>query len=294
MESSPLKQYNLIKKIRVKTIRTNYWRPGENYIEKILKSVNKILKDKDIIVLSEKAISIAKGNLIDEKKVKPGYVAKFIAKFWMKYLWGYILGKISGFKSESIRNLRKYPEKEGSKHKQLVLQYAGLLQALKQASEGGIDISNLPYAYASIPLKNSNSEASQIFHEIKKKTGKSVIVIIVDTDSTFSFRNFHFTSRPRPIKGIQSFGGAISFILGRMLKLKQRATPLAVIGSKLSVEDALNLAELAHHRRGYGSGRTIWNMIDRFKTGLSEITWQMLDQVPHYPIVLIRKVRNAP
>lgn len=191
-----------------------------------------------------------------------------------------------------MERLRNYPLDEGSHHKQVVLDNAGFLQALMYGSEGGIDISNLPYSYACLPLENPEEEVQHIQRQISEQTGKKITVIIADTDSTFSFRGFHFTTRSRTIEGIKSIKGPIPFIFGRMLKLKQRATPLAVTGSKIRAEDALHFSEVAHHARGYGGGRTVWDVAQRLGVGVSEISWEMLERVNHYPIVLIRRTTD--
>ena len=57
------------------------------------------------------------------------------------------------FWARLLVRLRNYPLESGSRHKQLALEQAGVLQALMFGSEGGIDGSNLPYAYVSLPLK---------------------------------------------------------------------------------------------------------------------------------------------
>ena len=100
-------------------------------------------------------------------------------------------------------------------------------------SEGGIDGSNLPYSYVSLPLENADELAKNIQSEIQFKLQKSVCVIIADTDKTYRFRNFFFTPRPNPLKGIQSFGGATTYVAGRMLNFKRSSTPLAVAGCNL-------------------------------------------------------------
>lgn len=275
--------------MRIRKIRTRYWRPGEDYAEVILNSVESLVKNGDIVTVSEKAISTAEGNIVDESQIKPGFSAELIVRFWMRIVWGYFLGRICHLRIDQIEHLRNFPIKEGMAHKQVALNWAGLLQALKHGSEGGIDLSNMPYSYACLPLKNAVERARRLHDKIRSKTGKSVTVIIADTDSTFSFHNFHFTSRPNPIKGIMSIGGVFSFTLGRALKLKQRATPLAVVGSEISLEEALNFAEIAHHARGYGAGRTIWDVAKRFRVKFDEVTWEMLDEADHFPIVLIRR-----
>jgi len=272
----------------IKRTRSSYWKPGTNYSEAISKSVERIVEDGDAIVASEKAISTSKGNLIDESKIHAGLVSRIIAKYWMRYVWGYFLGRICRLKPESILHLRNYPREEGSRHKQLALRYAGLLQSLKHGSEGGVDLSNLPYTYACLPLENPVDDARKILSEVKARTGKNVTVIIADTDSTFTFHSVHISTRKTSVKGIRPFGGVLSFIAGRMLKLRQRATPLAVAGSA-NVEEALELSEIAHHKRGYGAGRTVWDVVAPLQAKSGEVTWEMLEKVDHYPIVIIRR-----
>ncbi|MEM2318981.1 MAG: coenzyme F420-0:L-glutamate ligase [Candidatus Bathyarchaeia archaeon] len=268
-------------------ITTKYWRPGENYLQEIVKSVSGKIRDGDFLVVSEKAISVALGNIVDESSVKPSLNAKIIAKIWMPIIWGYFLGPLCRLRQKLIWQLRKYPRDAGSRHKQVALQYAGLLQALMFGSEGGIDGTNLPYAYVCLPLKNAQAIAEEICRTVSDALGKRVCVIIADTDKTYSLRNFHFTPRPKPIKGIHSFGGFIAYTIGRMLKLKRRATPIAVAGHTLSTEEALTIAELANRARGFGAGRTVWEMAEKFNVDLTSVSWEMLEKIKHKPIVII-------
>ena len=76
--------------------------------------------------------------------------------------------------------------------------------------------------------------------------------------------------------------------MGRFLKLKKRATPLAVAGSKITTEEAIELAKIANRTRGSGAGRTVWDMAKTFDVTLTDVTWKMLDSVKHRPIVIIR------
>ena len=270
-------------------ITTKYWRPGEDYIQQIIRSIEGKVSDGDFVVVSEKAIATALGNIIDESQVQPSLNAKIIAKFWMPIIWGYILGPLCHLRRKLLLQLRKYPPELGSRHKQVALQYAGLLQALMFGSEGGIDGTNLPYTYVCLPLKNAQAIAEEIRRKILGTLGRKVCVIIADTDKTYSFRNFHFTPRPKPIKGIRSLGGFIVYLVGRMLKLKMRATPIAVAGQSISAEEALTIAEIANRARGYGAGRTVWEMAEKFKVDLNEVSWEMLEKVKHKPIVIIQR-----
>jgi F420-0:gamma-glutamyl ligase-like protein len=76
-----------------------------------------------------------------------------------------------------------------------------------------------------------------------------------------------------------------------MFRLKRRATPLAVAGCEVSAEAALEIAEIANRARGFGAGRTVWDMAERFKVGLTEVSWEMLATVKHKPIVIVRSKR---
>jgi len=272
-------------------IATRYWRPGEDYLEKIIKGVKGRILDGDFIVVSEKAISTAMSNIVDEELIEPNLCAKLIAKYWMRVVWGYVLGPLCHYQERPLRCLREYPLEMGSQHKQVALQQAGLLQALMFGSEGGIDGSNLAYAYVSLPLNNAEEVAEKIRKEIRLKLGKKSSVMIVDTDKTYSFFSFHFTPRPKPMKGIHCFGGVITYVVGRVFRLKKRPTPIAFVGCKISVEDALKIASIANRVRGFGAGKTVWGMAEKFKVELAGVSWEMLETAKHKPIVLIRRTR---
>lgn len=270
------------------TIATKYWRPGENYLQQIIDSIKDKVEEDDFVTISEKAISTALGNIVDESKIQSGWLAHFLAKYWMRLCWGYILGSLCHLRRKTIHRFRVYPIEEGSAHKQVALKHAGFLQALMPWSEGGIDGSNLPYALVSLPLRNAQDIAKRINEHIRAKLKKNVTVMIVDTDKTHSLRSFHFTPRPKPIKKIHSCGSVLAYLVGRFFKLKRRATPIAMVGSQIQTEEALEIAELANRSRGFGAGRTVWDMAETFEVSLTDVTWDMLDKVEHKPIVIIK------
>jgi F420-0:gamma-glutamyl ligase-like protein len=270
-------------------VTTKYWKPGEDYTNEIIKALGKRVNDGDFVAVSEKALSTALNNIIDESPVHPSFNAKLISKLWMQIVWGYLLGVVCHLGQRLLRRLRKYPLGPGSRHKQVALQHAGLLQALMFGSEGGIDGSNLPYSYVSLPSDNPYALAEEIRQRTWLKLRKKVTVIIVDTDKTYSFRNFHFTPRPKPMKGIHSLGGICTYSIGRFLKLKKRSTPLAVAGCSLQAEEALKIAHIADKARGPGSGATVWDMAARFKVEITDVSWDMLAKLKHKPIVIVRK-----
>jgi len=241
------------------------------------------------VVISEKAISTARGNVVDESKIKPTMTAKLLASFWMPIVWGYFLGVLCHFGRRLLYRIREYPQENGSRHKQVALDYAGLLQAVMFGSEGGIDGSNLPYSLVSLPLQAPQEVAIAIRRRIQQKLGKQVTVLIVDTDKTYTFRNMHFTPRPTPLKGISSWEGITAYVVGRALKLRRRPTPLAIAGEKIQVETALTIANVADKARGPGSGATVWDMAARFNVSTTSVSWDMLSQLKHKPIVIVRR-----
>lgn len=273
-------------------IATPYWKPGEDFLQLVVNSVRGKIEDEDFVTISEKAISTALSNILDESIIRPSLLARFLAKYWMRLVWGYALGPLCHLRKRTIRRLRAYPVREGSAHKQVAFQYAGFLQALMFGSEGAIDGSNLPYSFVSLPLKDAQAIAQEIQKRIKAELGKEVMVMIIDTDKTYSLRNFHFTPRPKPIRGICSCGGAFAYIIGRFFKLKRRSTPVAVAGFRVSVKEALRIAEIANRARGFGAGRTVWDMAETFDVALTGVTWEMLSKIRHKPIIVLRYRRT--
>jgi F420-0:gamma-glutamyl ligase-like protein len=270
-------------------IATEYWKPGENYLRGIIDALANRVADGDFVVVSEKALSIALGNIVDESSVSPGFNAKLLSRFWMRIGWGYFLGVLCRLGPRLRRRLREYPVEAGSRHKQLALQEAGLLQALMWGSEGGIDGSNLPFSYVSLPLSKPCAKAEQIHRHIWRRLKKKVFVLIVDTDKTYAFRNFYFTPHPKPLRGIHSVGGVTSYVMGRLLQFRKRPTPLAVAGGSLQAKEALKIANIADRARGPGSGATVWDMAARFNVPATGISWDMLSKVKHKPIVIVRR-----
>jgi F420-0:gamma-glutamyl ligase-like protein len=272
-------------------LTTKYWKPKTDYLAEIVAAVEKRVEDWDFVVVSEKALSTAQGKIVDESKIKSSLSAKVLADFWMPVVWGYFLGVTCHFGQRLLRRLREYPSENGSRHKQVALECAGLPQALMFGSEGGIDGSNLPYSLVSLPLGDSQAAAEAIRQQIQRRLGKRVTVVVVDTDKTYSFLNFHFTPRPKPMKGINSLGGIVAYLVGKFFELRRRPTPLAVAGVGLSVETALTIANVADRARGPGSGATVWDMAARFKVSATGVSWDMLDRVKHKPIVIVRRNR---
>jgi F420-0:gamma-glutamyl ligase-like protein len=269
-------------------VESNYWKPGDDYVKDIIEAIKDRVADGDFVTVSEKAVSTALGNIIDEKTVEPSRLARFIARYWMRIVWPYILGPACHLRLKTIQFLRSYPPEEGSRHKQLALEQSGFMRALMFGSEGAIDGSNLPYSYVALPLDNAEAVAQELRKRIRSELQADVTVVVVDTDKTYSVMGFHFAPRPKPIKGIHSIGGFLAYVAGRSFKLRKRATPLAVSGLEISTEEAIEVARLANRTRGSGAGKTVWDMTRNFEVGLNDVTWEMLSSVRHRPIVIIR------
>jgi len=275
-------------RLRTITFETGFWRPGTDYVSEIIKFTSPHLKDGDIIAVSEKAVSTASGNIYDEAGVMPGRVAKFLADFWTRKMWAGPLGKMTGLKAQTLNNLRNYPVDEGAAHKQTALWHVGLLQSLRHYSEGGIDASNLPYTYVSLPLGKPIEVANEIREAVFQRTGKKVTVMIIDGDTTHSWRNLHLAPRVVDTPGLIHFGGVLTFIIGRLFGFKARQTPIAISGDPINPDRALWYANLFHKLCGGGAGRTVWSMSSNMETSYTGVTWEMMDKVYHFPVTLMR------
>ena len=277
-------------KLKAIRVRTRYWQPGTDHMSEIVSAVHNLVEEGDIVTVSEKAISTAKGTLIDESRFEAGKMANFLARVWMRRIWGGPLGRLTKLKEKTIGRIRGFPLEAGAVHKEVALQYAGFLQSLRHYSEGGIDASNLPYTLVSLPLRDPNLEAARIREALEAETGARVSVIIVDGDTTYSWRNIHLAPRRVKVPGLVHFGGFLTFVVGRMLDFTSRPTPVGMSGEVLNPDWALTLANVAHRIRGHGAGRTVWDMAEKLGTDLAGVTWEMLDKVVHVPIVILRGV----
>ncbi len=275
-------------RLRTITFKTSFWRPETDYVSEIIRVTSTHLKNGDIIAVSEKAVSTASGNIYDEAGVLPGTVAKFLAGYWTKGLWAGPLGMITGLKRQPLNNLKNYPAEEGAAHKQTALWHVGLLQSLRHYSEGGIDASNLPYTYVSLPLSKPIEVADKIRETVFQLTGKKVTVMIMDGDTTYSWRNLHLAPRVVDTPGLVHFGGVLTFIIGRLFGFKARQTPIAISGDIINPDRALWYANLFHKLCGVGAGRTVWSMSKNMETSFTGVTWEMLEEVDHFPVTLMR------
>ena len=73
-------------------LTTKYWRPKTDYVREVVAAVDGKILDGDFVVVSEKALSTAQGNIMDESIFNPTLTAKFLARSWMPFVWGYFFG----------------------------------------------------------------------------------------------------------------------------------------------------------------------------------------------------------
>ena len=100
--------------------------------------------------------------------------------------------------------------------------------------------------------------------------------MIIDGDTTYSWRNLHLAPRKVESPGLVHFGGFMTFIIGRLLKLKARQTPIAISGDTINPDRSLWFARLDHNLWGRGAGRTLWMRSNNMDTSLTGVTWEML------------------
>ena len=276
-------------RLLVRAFRTRYWTPGTDFIREVVSAVKGHARNGDFLLLSEKAICTSLGRLVDEAGIKPSSLSKALA-LWVKWVWGYVLGPFCHLKPETLVKLRSYPLNEGARHKQVALRLAGFLAALMWGSEGGIDASNLPFSFVSIPLEPELAAglAEGIAERIRLELGIDLTVLIIDSDRTYKLGPFYISPRPTAVRGIVGRLGALAYVLGNALGLKSYATPVASSRPDIKPELALRLASVASRAMGHGAGRDVWEMASRFGVELTGVSWSMLASVEHRPIVLIR------
>ena len=138
----------------------------DNIVDLILSSPSKPeIKDKDILVITQKIISKQEGNIVNLSQVKPSLLATGIASEYEKdpRIIQLIL-------DQSKRIIRM------NNGIMIVETIQGLVCA-----NAGVDESNVKDGYVTLLPKNADESAKKLQQEILKKTGKNVAVIISDT-----------------------------------------------------------------------------------------------------------------
>lgn len=276
-------------------LRSSVWRPGTNFKRKIAELVRNVISSGDYVVVSEKALSAALGLLCDESSIKTDVYSKIMTYLTTNVLWGALLSRICKLSSETVLLLRRYPVLEGSRHKKLALRVGGPLQALKPTSEAGIDATNLPKHLVSLPLKEPFKIAHEIRSYLAHELKIDVRVAIVDSDKCYRSKlipRLILTSRRTGLPSSINLG-FLSFFIARAFNnfFSPYATPLGFSPTTIDVDELLVVSELADRARGFGIGRTVYEVEKRLGIKASEVTWDLLDSFPHYPVVVVKKNR---
>jgi len=140
---------------------------GDNLVELILKCLNAQnlqLQDRDVLAITSKMLSYSEDRITEPSKVKPTRKAVELAK---KY-------SISPEFAELI--LQEADRIYGGVEKAVLTLKNGIM-----TPNAGIDNKNTPDEYAALWPINPEKSAETIRSEVKKATGKTVAVLIVDS-----------------------------------------------------------------------------------------------------------------
>lgn len=268
----------------------NYWLPGTDVIRIIYNAYNFLIRNGDTVVISEKALSVAYGNIYDENLIKISFIDKALTYLVSKFFWGRIFYK--PFSSRLISVLRNTDLKLLARHKKLACKIGGVKHLVKPISEVGIDTTNLPYNYVSLPFRNIDEIAKEIHASLVKRFNKTINLLIIDTDKCFKLKhaNLALGTRPSSVKGIIDLGG-VAYFIGKYFRkyFIEYPTPVAYEGYDLSLTNLLKICRICEKQRGYGLGRNIIEMMKNLDIKeFSEIRWRDLNKVRHYPAFIIR------
>ncbi|MEM2058456.1 MAG: coenzyme F420-0:L-glutamate ligase [Thermoproteota archaeon] len=277
-------------------LRSKLWKPKTDFKQEIVKLISGIATTGDYVVLSEKALSTAMGLVCDESTIDSDPYSELMVFLTVRLLWGKMLGRLCRLSPETVKLLEDYPIIEGARHKKLVLRVGGPLQALKPTSEAGVDATNLPGHLVSLPLVKPFEVARAIREYISKKLGIHVNVVVVDTDKCYKVKkhvSLILACRMTRLPMLVNLG-FISFLIARAFRrfFTPYATPIGFSPLGLDVDELLTVSELADRSRGFGAGRTLSEVEKAFGVKATQITWDLLDTIPHYPVVVIKRLKN--
>ncbi|MDP3879865.1 MAG: coenzyme F420-0:L-glutamate ligase [Dehalococcoidales bacterium] len=194
--------------------------PGDRMAKIIVKSATDEaggIRDKDIIVVTEKVLSKAAGRVVSLDGVRPGKEALAISKK---------TGEPAALLQLILENpeqriiavvpvlelARKYRPAFINEETMSILHTspAILLTMDRQGriyNEAGIDTSNHPEGVASLALEDPDSAARELRQEIKEMTGKEIAVLIADTLPVIPFGSLDIPMGSSGIEPVsQKFG----------------------------------------------------------------------------------------
>ena len=146
-------------------------RPGDDLPGLIVEAADRVgvgIKNGDVLVVGQKAVSKSEGRLVDVDRVRPSKRARRIGKK---------TGKHAGFVEVVLRDAKKVVK----------VHMEAFIVTTKHGwtcLNGGVDKSNVqgPVTYALLP-EDPDASARRVRSKIKRLTGRTVGVIICDTHS---------------------------------------------------------------------------------------------------------------
>ena len=153
--------------MRLYAVKTRVIKTGDDPVQVILQSLreqNLKLEDNDILAVTSKIIAYTEDRLVKLSDVKPSDKAKKLAQQF----------SLQPEFAELI--LREADKIYGGVEKAVLTLKNGILTA-----NAGIDNKNAPIGFAVLWPKNAEKWAMHIREEIKRKTGRKVAVLIVDS-----------------------------------------------------------------------------------------------------------------
>jgi coenzyme F420-0:L-glutamate ligase / coenzyme F420-1:gamma-L-glutamate ligase len=153
--------------LRLYAVKTGTITVNDNLTEKVLEALKKQdlqLEDNDVLALASKSVSYAEGRLIRLSEIKPSEKAKKLATQY-------------SMRSEFAELILREAEKVyGGVEKAVLTLKNGVLMA-----NAGIDNKNAPEDYVVLWPSSPEKSAKRIKEEIRRKMGRQVAVLIVDS-----------------------------------------------------------------------------------------------------------------
>jgi len=153
--------------MRLYAIKTELVKTGDNLVDVVLEALkrqNLELEDNDVLAVTSKIISYTENRLVKLSDIKPSEKAKKLAKRF----------SLQPEFAELI--LREADKIYGGVEKAVLTLKDGVLTA-----NAGIDNKNAPKDYVVLWPKNPREWVKNVREEIKRRTGKQVAVLIVDS-----------------------------------------------------------------------------------------------------------------
>jgi len=148
-------------------IRTQIFKPGDDLVSIVVKSLRThdiALEDHDILAISSKVVASTEGRIVLLSEISPSEAARELAD---RYSLEPEFAELVLRESEKIY---------GGVHKSILTLKDGILSV-----NAGVDNKNAPIGYAALWPLDPQSRAHEIRQEIKQRTGKSIGVVIVDS-----------------------------------------------------------------------------------------------------------------